>query len=72
MSSLEVIEEIKRLPRAERQKVIEFVKAADHDQLSPVEIGNLVDKMLAAPTEAEAAAVRKEIIRGFYGSEPHA
>lgn len=72
MSASDVIEEIKRLPRVEREKVIKFAREAVTGQLSPEEIGELTRRMVEAKDPAEAARLEEEIVRGFYGDEPHA
>ena len=73
MTAPEVIEEIKRLPRPERVKVIEFARSeADPDQLSAAELVELARRMVEAPTEEEADRLQAELKRGFYGNEPHA
>lgn len=72
MSASDVIEEIKRLPRVEREKVIKFAREEVTGQLSPEEIGELTRRMVEAKDPAEAARLEEEIVRGFYGDEPHA
>jgi hypothetical protein len=73
MTSGEIIEEIKRLPDEERQKVLEFARAnLDGGQLTGKEIAELTRKMVSSRDTAEAARLEEEIIRGFYGAEPHA
>ena len=73
MTGLEIIEEIKRLPREEREKVLEFARAnSDVRQLTGKEIAELTRKMVETPDPAEAARLEEEIVRGFYGAERHA
>jgi hypothetical protein len=72
MTGLEVIEEIKRMPREERQKVLEYARYAEKEQFSPEELGELTRQMVEAKDPAEAERLKQEIIRGFYGTEPHA
>ncbi len=73
MTAVEIIEEIKRLPIEERTKIIEFVRRAGEDRrLSPDELGELAKRMVEAKDSAEADRLQEQIVRGFYGSEPHA
>jgi hypothetical protein len=72
MTGLEVIEEIKRLPKKERVKVIEYARAVDNEQLSPDELVELIRKMVEEPDPGETNRLKEEIFRGFYGDEPHA
>ena len=72
MTGLEMIEEIKRLPREERLKVIEYARRAENEQLSPEQLESVLHKMVEA-TDAEAKAkLKEEFMRGFYGTEAHA
>jgi hypothetical protein len=73
MTAVEIIEEIKRLPKADQNRVIEFARNADENrQLSPDELGELAKQMVEAKDPAEADCLKEEIMRGFYGDEPHA
>ena len=73
MTATAVIEEIKQLPRAEQSRVIQFVnELARNRQLSGEELGALAKEMVGATDPAEASRLREEIVRGFYGGEPHA
>ncbi len=73
MTAVEIIEEIKRLPKADQNRVIEFARNADENrQLSPDELGKLAKQMVEAKDPAEADCLKEEIMRGFYGDEPHA
>lgn len=70
MTALEVIEEIKRLPKEERTKVIEFARlAATNERLSPEELGELAQRMAETHDSAEADQLQRKIVRGFYGHE---
>ena len=72
MTAVEIIEEIKRLPREEQNQVIEFVRDAGLSRpLSPEELGQLAKRMVAAQDPAEADRLQEEIVRGFYGGEPY-
>ena len=73
MTALEIIEEIKRLPREEQTRVVEFARhAAENRPLSLEQLGELAQRMVEAAEPAEADRLEQEIVRGFYGPEPHA
>jgi hypothetical protein len=73
MTAVEIIEEIKRLPREEQNRVIEFVRlAGENPRLSPEELGRLAQRMVEAKDPAEADRLQEEFVRGFYGGPPHA
>ena len=72
MTGLEVIEEIKRMPREERLKVIEYARYAEREQLSPEELESVLQKMVDSTDPAAKAKLKAEFLRGFYGNEPHA
>lgn len=70
MTAIEIIEEIKRLPREEQTKVIEFARrVGEGGLLSPEELGHLAKRMVEAQDPAEADRLQEEIVRGFYGSQ---
>ena len=73
MTVVEIIEEIKRLPKADKNRVIEFARNADESrQLNPDELGKLAKQMVEAEDPVEADRLKEEIIRGFYGGQSHA
>ena len=73
MTAVEIIEEIKHLPEAEQNRVIEFARNADENrQLNPDELGGLAKRMVEAKDPAEADRLQAEIVRGFYGGQSHA
>jgi hypothetical protein len=73
MTAVEIIEEIKRLPKGEQTKVIEFARqVAETTALSPEELEELAKRMVEARDPAEAGRLKEEIVRGFYGGKPHA
>ena len=73
MTAVEIIEEIKRLPQDEQNRVIEFARhAGENRQLRPEELGRLAQQMVEAKDPAEAGRLQEEIVRGFYGGKPHA
>jgi hypothetical protein len=46
--------------------------AGENRVLTPDELGKLAKQMAGARDPAEAARLRKEIVRGFYGGQSHA
>jgi hypothetical protein len=72
MTAVEIIEEIKRLPKVEQSRVIEFARNAGTRRLTGDELGALAKQMVDAKDPAEADRLKEEIVRGFYGDEPHA
>jgi hypothetical protein len=73
MTGVEVIEEIKRLPKEERTKVIEFTRQlAENRPLTPEELGALAKQMVETKDPEEADRLQAKIVRGFYGGESHA
>ena len=73
MTAVEMIEEIKRLPEAEQNRVIEFArKSGGNGALAPDELGRLAKRMVEAKDPAEADRLQEEIVRGFYGGQSHA
>ena len=70
MAADQIIEEIKRLDPKEQLRVIHFVYQLDAErQLSGAELSPLAKRMVEAPDEVEAARIREEIVRGFYGQQ---
>ncbi len=73
MTATAVIEEIEQLPPDEQSRVIKFVnELARKRQLTGNELGNLARQMVETKDPAEAGRLQEEIVRGFYGGEPHA
>ena len=73
MTAVEIIEEIKRLPRDEQNRVIEFARQAGEGRpLSPEELGRLTKRMVETQDPAEADRLQEEVARGFYGGQSHA
>ena len=69
MTAAEIIEEIKRLPKPEQAKVVEFAREAGKGAaLSPEELGELAKRMVEAQDPAEADRLRREIEWGFVGA----
>ncbi len=73
MTAVQIIEEIKRLPREEQTRVIEFARQVGENRLlTPEELGQLAKRMVEAKDPAEADRLQEQIERGFYGGPPHA
>ena len=73
MTATAVIEEIEQLPPEEQSRVIQFaIELARKRQLTGKELGELARRMVEAKDPAEADRLQEEIVRGFYGDEPHA
>jgi hypothetical protein len=73
MTAVEIIDEIKRLPRAEQNRVIDFVrKAGEARPLTPDELGELAKETVEAKDSVEADRLQAEIARGFYGGRADA
>ena len=73
MTAVEIIEEIKRLPRDEQSRVIEFARHAGEGRaLDPEELGQLAKRIVEAKHPAVADRQQEEIVRGFYGGQSHA
>jgi hypothetical protein len=73
MTAVEIIEEIKRLPKVEQSRVIEFARnVTGNRMLTGEELGALAKRMVDAKDPAEADCLKEEIVRGFYGDGTHA
>lgn len=73
MTASQVIHELESLPPSEQAEVIRFAYKLDTKRkLSGRELTALAERMTAATDPAEAARIRSEIARGFYGEETHA
>ncbi len=73
VTTAEIIEEIKRLPKSEQMKVAEFARQVTENRpLSPEELGALAKRMVEAKDVGEADRLQEEIVRGFYGGKSNA
>jgi hypothetical protein len=73
VTAVEIIKEIKRLPRDEQNRVIEFARHTGESRpFSPEELGQLAKRMVEAQDPAEADQLQQEIERGFYGGQSQA
>lgn len=70
MTASQIIHEIDSLPLAERLEVVRYAKRVDTTgQLSGTELGALAQQMVDTADPAEAARLKAEIMKGFYGDE---
>ena len=73
MTSVEIIEAIKRLPCAEPNRVFDFVRQSWANlPLTPDELGELARKMAETRDPVEAGHLQAELVRGFYGRAANA
>ncbi len=73
MTATAVIEEIEQMPPEDQSRVIQFaIELARKRQLTGKELGELAKRMVETKDPAEADRLQEEIVRGFYGDEPHA
>jgi len=73
MTGIEVIEEIKRLPREEQIQVLAFARQLVENQpLTPEELGELANRMVNTQDSVEADRLQEKIVRGFYGGDSDA
>ena len=73
MTATAVIEEIEQMPPEDQSRVIQFaMELARRRQLTGKELGELARRMVETKDPVEADRLQEEIVRGFYGTEPHA
>ncbi len=68
MTATEIIREIDRLPPAELAEIMRHAKQLEKvRQLSPDELGVLVDEFVEATDPKKVEQLREAITQGFYG-----
>ncbi len=73
MTASDIIQQIETLPTPEQEEVVRFViRLGFRRRLTPPELGDLANRLAGAEDAVEAAALREEIIQGFYGHPSHA
>ncbi len=73
MTAVEIIAEIEHLPADEQAKVVEFAqRISERSMLSGADLSNLAGRLADGPNPTEAARLREEIEKGFYGASSHA
>ncbi len=70
MNAAAIIEEIKHLPSAEREEVVEFVQnLATRRPWSGEKLTEYEKKMMETNDPAEARRLKEQIVAGFFGDE---
>lgn len=73
MTASQIISEIEVLPPEEQAKVVRFAYRLDAERrLTGAELSALAERMIASTDPVQAAMLREEIARGFYGGKPNA
>jgi hypothetical protein len=73
MTANEIIHEIETLPASDQEEVVRFaIRLGFRRRLTPLELGTLSSRLAETDDAIEAAAVREEIVQGFYGAPTHA
>jgi hypothetical protein len=73
VTAVEIIAEIEHLPADERAKVVAFAQhLGERAMLSGADLSNLAGRLANGPNASEAARLREEIEKGFYGASAHA
>ena len=73
MTAVEIISEIEHLPAEEQAKVVAFAqRISERAMLSGADLSKLAGRLADAPNPTEAARLREEIEKGFYGAPSHA
>ena len=68
MTAVEIIDELKHLAPADREKVAQFLRQETCGrQLSGQELGALAKEMIATDDANAKAALKARIVKGFYG-----
>lgn len=69
MTATEIIAEIEHLPADEQAKVVAFAQhLGERAMMSGAELSKLAGRLADGPHPAEAARLREEIEKGFYGA----
>lgn len=73
MTAADIIHQIETLPAPEQEEVVRFaIRLGFRRHLTPPELGDLSARLAATGDTVEAAALREEIVQGFYGAPAHA
>ena len=73
VTAVEIIAEIEHLPADEQAKVVAFAQhLGERSMLSGANLSKLAGRLADGPPPAEAARLREEIEKGFYGASSHA
>jgi hypothetical protein len=73
MNAAAIIEEIKHLPPAEQEQVVDFARTLETRRpWSGEKLTEWEKKMVDAKDPAEAQRLKEQIVAGFFGDEPSA
>jgi len=73
MTASQIIKEIATLPPEEQAEVVRFAYRLDAERrLTGAELSAIAERMAASSDPVETLMLREEIVRGFYGGNPHA
>jgi hypothetical protein len=73
MNATEIIRQIETLPPPEQEEVVRFaIRLGFRRRLTPPELGDLASRLAGTDDAVDAAALREEIVQGFYGHPAHA
>ena len=73
MTATQIMKEIADMAPDEQAKVVRFAYRLDAErQLTGEELSALAGQMAETTDPVQAAKLREEITRGFYGGKPHA
>ena len=73
MNAAAIIDEIKHLPRAEQEQVMDFVQTLERrGPWSGEKLTEYEKKMVDAKDPAEAQRLKEQIVAGFFGDGPGA
>ena len=73
MTAEQIMDQIKQLDPQDQKRIIYYVYQLDAERkLSGAELSSLAKRFVEATDEGEAARVREEITRGFYGRKSNA
>jgi len=73
MTATQIIREIKTLPPEEQAEVVRFAYRLDTERrLTGTELSALAERMAVSTDPVQAAMLRSEIMRGFYGGKADA
>ena len=73
MTAADIIHQIESLPASEQEEVVRFaIRLGFRRCLTPPELGALASRLAGTEDGVEAAALREEIVQGFYAAPVHA
>ncbi len=73
MTATDIIQQIESLPAPEQEEVVRFaIRLGFRRRLTPPELGELAARLADTKDAVEAAALREEIVQGFYAASAHA